>query len=438
MDLSFGVSDSIFFLDYFASLWGLLFISAAVVIVAVYRPYIAIAILCFYPNILWAASWKPFVTLYPIYFLFLVLCLRYARRIFICFFTFRYKLCILIPFVIVTWSFLSPWLYPVHGSNAFSLASNPNYKRWLEIIFPLLILPAAIESHDEFREFMFSVFLVIIGIHFISFLASGLFIVCGHPVYEIHRMVFLNMRPIYWESGLLLLFIAYAFVHNRFPPFILVLLALVGCIGLVLGNSRTRVLSTFVCFIYFIYPYVSRRLFFWGIAFVLSFSLVAGGAAVFSGKINVYIAGLIEQRIEQSMSKDEKVRTSGRARTYQYALDRWQANPLLGVGSCYIYPTTKFTSQASIGRLHNYYLEVLAGQGGVGFVLLLAVLGISAVMAFKIFRAKAKESVDGRMAVALLVWGLINWMFKESWGITYTAICLLSIYIQTGQKKTLY
>lgn len=406
---------------------------------AQFRPYMAIALLCFYPNILWASSSKPFITLYPIYFLIIFLGFRYFKQILLAIVTFRYRICVIISIVIITWSFLTPWFYPSGGGEAFTFASNPNYRRWLEILVPLILLPASIRNRADLHRFLFSAFYIIIVIHCIAILGSTLFLLFGHSFHEIHRMVFLNMRPIYWESGLLLLFIAYSFINFKISPFILIFLAIIGCAGLILGNSRTRFLSTFLCTAYFIYPYVSKRLFFWGMSFFLLLSTVAGGTAFFSGTVSKYFTGLVDQRIEQSVSDDVKTQTSGRNTSYEYAINRWKTNTLFGVGSCYIYPTKKFSStNGFFGRLHNYYLEVLAGQGIIGFTLLLMVLGTSKLMVVKILWNRARETIDGRIIVGLFLWGLINWMFKESWGITYTSICLLSVYTRTGQTKRMF
>ena len=102
------------------------------------------------------------------------------------------------------------------------------------------------------------------------------------------------------------------------------------------------------------------------------------------------------------------------------------------MGSCYILPRDKavVNGQKSMPRVHNYLLEVLAGQGWVGFSLLLAVLAVTFKNIWKINKFKAHEAIDGRLIVAFFGFGFLNWLFKESWGMTYSAIILLSAFVR--------
>jgi O-antigen ligase len=183
--------------------------------------------------------------------------------------------------------------------------------------------------------------------------------------------------------------------------------------------------------IYFIYPYINGRIVAWVTVLVI---LILSSLAVLPG-VDRYFSRLIDQRVEQSVGKSFSEMSSGRVTAYDYAYKRWQEQPLLGVGSCYIFPKADLINKrTSSARVHNYYLEVLAGQGGVGFFLLVVVLAVCLVMILKILFSKADAVMDGRMLVALFMYGTINWMFKESWGITYSIIALLSVYSKSGES----
>ena len=431
MELS--INNYINFLNHEGSLWGWLAMSIVFIIIAQFKPFSIVALMCFYPTVLWSASWKPFVTLYPIYPLLLFLFVKYIKDAFVALFEFRYGLVIGLSLLIVAWSFMSPVLYSESNWQTVSFSMNPNYQRGISTLFLLFIIPAILKTREDIRHFFVSSAHMFMAAHVLLAVAAVFFLLAGHPLYDLHLMRFLNTPPVYWESGLLVLLLAYFLVNRELGPGILLAFCVLALFGLVLGNSRTRFLATFICVIYFIYPYINGRIVAWSTVLVI---LVTSCLAVLPG-VEGYFARLIDQRVEQSVGKSFSEMSNGRAMAYEYAYKRWKEKPLMGVGSCFILPKANLVNkQTNIIRVHNYYLEVLAGQGLSGFFLLMAALGISLVIIIKIVFQKADRVIDGRLLVALFLFGTINWMFKESWGITYSVIALLSVYDKSGESVT--
>ena len=403
----------------------------------------AIALMCFYPTIPWSASWKPIVTLYPIYPLTLFLVLKYIRFIFRAVLKRYYGIVVLLPGVIICWSLLSPVLYEASAGPAFTLVTTPNYQRGLLSLAVLLLLPAVLQNRNDIEEFIRSSAQLFILIHCVVIVVAMFFVLSGHPVNRLHLMRVLDTPPIYWESGLLLLALAYLFVVRKMGAPVLIGFAIIGIAGLILGGSRTRFVVTFICLLYFMYPYISIRL----TAFVFSFCIVLLMVVlIVPGSAKNYFSLIIGERIEQSVVADisdpkeiERL-TSRRTVAYETAFERWRQKPLFGVGSCYILPRDKavVNGQKSMPRVHDYLLEVLAGQGWAGFSLLLAVLAVTFKNLWKINRFKAREVIDGRLLVAFFGFGFLNWLFKESWGMTYSAIILLSAYVRVWSDHCAY
>lgn len=427
MELS--INNYINFLNLEGSLWGWLVMSVLLILVAQLRPFLVVALMSFYPTVLWSASWKPFVTLYPIYPLLLFLFVKFIKDVFVALFEFRYGLAVWLSVLIVAWSFMSPVLYTESFGKTISFSMNPNYQRGINTLFLLFIIPALVKTREDIRRFFDSTAHMFMAAHVLLTIAAVFFLLAGHPLYDLHLMRFLDTPPVYWESGLLVLLLAYFLVNRKMGAGLLIAFCILALFGLILGNSRTRFVATFLCVVYFIYPYINGRILAWA---TVLFILILSSLAVLPG-VEGYFSRLIDQRVEQSVGKSFSEMSLGRVSAYEYAYKRWQEKPLLGVGSCYILSKTALINKrTNVARVHNYYLEVLAGQGIAGFFLLAAVLGISSVMILKIIFSKAYTVMDGRMLVALFLFGTINWMFKESWGITYSIIALLSVYGKSG------
>lgn len=423
MELS--LNNYVNFLSLEGSLWGWLVMSVLLILVAQFRPFLVVALMSFYPTVLWSASWKPFVTLYPTYSLMLFFFVKHIKDVFVALFEFRYGIAVWLSLIIVAWSFMSPVFYSDAYGKSILFSLNPNYQRGLSNLFLLIIIPTLVRKREDIRHFFVSSAHVLMFTHVILTVAAVFFLLAGHSLYELHLMRFLNTPPVFWESGLLVLLLAYFLVNRKMSAGLLIIFCILALFGLILGNSRTRFLATFLCGIYFIYPYINVRIVAWTSVLVI---LILSSLAVLPG-VEGYFSRLIDQRVEQSVGKSFSEMSSGRESAYDYAYNRWQEKPLLGVGSCYIFPKADLINKrTSSARVHNYYLEVLAGQGLSGFSLLVVVLGICLVMILKIVFSKADAVMDGRMLVALFMYGTINWMFKESWGITYSIIALLSVY----------
>jgi hypothetical protein len=311
---------------------------------------------------------------------------------------------------------------------------NPNYQRGIIMLAILFFIPAIIREKEDLHKFICSSVYVFIVIHILAMITSFIFLLKGHSLLNLHLMRVLETPPVYWDSGLLLIGLAYLFVKREMNSGLLVIFCILACAGIILGNSRTRFLATFLCLLYFIYPYVNRRLIVWAVTLLFIFS--AGLLAL--PKVENYFSRLVNQRIEQSIGKSFAEMSTGRASAYEFSYNRWKQNPILGVGSCYIFPRPSVINKQNsdpASRVHNYYLEVLAGQGVAGIFLLIIVLLISTQVIFKIVKVKAKNVIDGRYLISLFLFGIINWLFKESWGITYSIIALLSVYSQTSENS---
>ncbi|MBA4369133.1 MAG: hypothetical protein C0403_16005 [Desulfobacterium sp.] len=412
------------------SAWGWFALSLLFIVIAQFRPFMAIALMCFYPTVIWAAAWNPFITLYPAYPLILFLFIKYMKQIFKAFFTFRYRIVIVLSALIVIWAFLAPLLYTATYGPPITFTKSPNYHRGLQILATLLLLPAVLRSRDDIQKFISSTAHLLILVHLLLIIASTFFLLSGHALYDLHLMRILETPPVFWESGLLLLCLGYLFVRREMNFSLLIVFGVLACAGLILGNSRTRFLATFLTLLYFMYPYISKRLFSW----VMSIMLLMSVSIIMLPHFEDYLSRLIKQRIEQSESKNLSELTSGRSTAYAFAYKRWKSSPFVGVGTCYILPRSTAVNQGpniKMHRVHNYYLEVIAGQGIIGFGLLIIVIGISVIMVMRVALINANKAVDGRIIVALFFFGLINWMFKESWGITYCTIAILSAYTET-------
>jgi hypothetical protein len=407
-------------------MWGWFVLSTLFIVLAQFRPFMAIALMCIYTEIPWSASWKPIVTIYPAYPFLLFLYIKYSTRIVGAVFDLRYRLVILLSALIIVWSFLSPVLYPASYGPSITFTQNPNYHRAITLLSLLLFIPAVLRSRNDIRGFLLSTIHVLIAIHILVVIATVYFLMSGHSLYELHLMRILNTPPVFWESGLLMLGLAYLLVFREISTLSLISLGILACIGLLLGNSRTRFLATFICLFYFLYPYISKRLIAWIVSLML---LLTASPILLPHNAKDYSSRLIKQRIEQSTTMDINKISSGRISTYKFTFERWKESPLVGVGSCYILPRTLDKAP----RVHNYFLEILAGQGLLGLILLISVLVISFIIISHIGMKKAYNVVEGRFIVALFLYGLINWMFKESWGITYCTIAMLSVYSQTGE-----
>ncbi len=432
MELS--LNNYVNFLSLEGSLWGWLIMSAVLVMLALFRPYLVIAMMSFYPTVLWAASWKPFVTLYPTYPVILFFIIKYFKEEFLSLFEFRHGLSVWLSLVIVAWSFMSPLMYSDAHGKTIEFSANPNYQRGITILFLLFIVPVLIKTRDDIRRFFVSSAHVFMFTHVFLTVAAVFFLLAGHPIYELHLMRFLNTPPVFWESGLLVLLLGYFLVNRKMNGGFLIFFCVLALFGLVLGNSRTRFLATFICLVYFIYPYINGRL----VAWAGALSILVLSSLVMLPGVEGYFERLIDQRVEQSVGKSFSEMSNGRMSAYEYAYKRWQEKPALGVGSCFIFPKENLINKrTSAARVHNYYLEVLAGQGVVGFSFLVSVLGLCLVMIVRIVTGKASDVMDGRMLVALFMYGAINWMFKESWGITYVIIALLSVYVGSADRTRL-
>ncbi|MFZ5570356.1 MAG: O-antigen ligase family protein [Thermodesulfobacteriota bacterium] len=432
MELS--INEYVDFIRLTNSLWGWLAFSTLLLLIAQFRPLMAISLMCFYPTLLWSAPWKPIVTLYPCYPLILFLVIKYVRKILSAILGFRYRIVIILSAFIIIWSFFSPLLYPVPYGLPITFTQNPIYQRGILSIVILFLMPAALGSRDDIRKFLYATFQLFIVVHLLVVLAAVFFLALGNSIYDLHLMRILDTPPIYWESGLFLIFLAYAFVGRKVRSSMIMWYGMLAFAGLVLGNSRTRFLATLLCLLYFMYPNVSKRL----IAWMLTLALLSSTSLLLlPGSVEDYFSKLIQQRIEQSSGKTFAEMSTGRTKAYEYAYKKWKENPFVGVGSCYILPRSIYTGVSTpIPRVHNYYLEVLAGQGVVGFGLLIIVLFICFVSMLKIGMMKSTMVLDGRLIVALFLFGVINWMFKESWGITYSAITMLSLYRQTKESES--
>lgn len=426
-------NDYINFIDLNNSIWGLLTLSLLFIIIAQLRPLWALSLMCVYPTIPWSASYKPIITLYPVYPLVLFFCFKYLKEIIRAVFANRYSFVIMLSCLIIIWSFLSTLLYPASYGPPISFSQNPNFQRGVLLLAVLLFLPALLRSRYDIRRFLFSTTNLLMAIHILIVIVAVFYLMSGHYLYDLHLMRLLETPPIFWESGLLLLCLAYFFVLSEMNTGLLIVFATLACAGLILGNSRTRFLSTIFCLLYFLYPYVSKRMIALIVSLVLFLSL---SPLALPDNVNDYFSRLINQRIKQSSSNNLSQITAGRTEMYEFAFKRWTENPMLGVGSCYILPRKATINQQSMGapRVHNYYLEVLAGQGAVGFGLLIIVVGMCIIMTLRIAILKADKAVDGRLIVALFFFGIINWAAKESWGITYCAIALLSMYMRTRES----
>lgn len=429
MELS--LNNYINFLSLEGSIWGWFVMSMLLILVAQFRPFLVLSMMIFYPTVLWSASWKPFVTLYSIYPLFLFLFIRHIKDIFVAFFEFRHGLVVWLSVLIVAWSFMSPVLYPKSYGETISFSLNPNYQRGIGTLFLLFFIPAIIKTRDDIHQFFSSTAYMFMAAHILMLVAAIFFLLTDHPLYDLHLMLILKTPPIYWESGLFVLLLVYFLVNRRIGAGYLIAFCVLALFGLVLGNSRTRFVATFICMAYFIYPYINGRIVAWSTVLII---LATSSLMVLPG-VGGYFARLIDQRVEQSAGKSFNEMASGRVMAYEYTYNRWKEKPLMGVGSCFILPKINLINKkTNIFRVHNYYLEVLAGQGIVGFSLLIVVLVISLIIIFKIVIKKAGLVIDGRMIMTLFLFGTINWIFKESWGITYSVIALLSVYDKSGES----
>jgi O-antigen ligase len=434
--LEFSFNQYVHYINFLDSFWGWVGLSTALLLVAHFWPPKAVALMSFYPTVLWSASWKPIVTLYPVYLLVLFMVVKYHRRIFRAITNRRYNLAVMMIGLITCWSLLSPIVYQASQGPAFTLLTTPNYQRGLLLLGVLLILPAFLQTRDDIFKFIRAFISLFIIVHCVMSAIAILFVASGHSIYQLHLMRVLDTPPIYWESGLLLIGLAYLFVERKMKLPILIVLGLVGLVGLIIGGSRTRFLTTFICLLYFMYPYMSVRL---TVACASLAFFIFVVVLCMPGSAKNYFSTIIGQRIEQSTigdikdSKEIERITSRRTVTYKKAFERWRERPIFGVGSCYILPRDAAVVQGkkSMPRVHNYILEVLAGQGIVGISLLMAVLVISFKNIWRISKYKSSAVIGGRLIIALFGFGLINWVFKESWGITFCVVIMLSAYAGT-------
>ena len=358
------------------------------------------------------------------------------RQIFIAILSFRYRFVVLLSILIVFWSFLSPVLYSASYGPAITFTLNPNYHRAILLLAIFLLLPAVLHTREDILSFLHSTTILFIFIHLLLIVATVMFLISGNSLYDLHLMRILDTPPIYWESGLFLLCVGYSFVVRKMSTGFLIFFAVIGFSGLLLGNSRTRFLATFLCLLYFIYPYVSRRLIAWAITIVFLLAVIP---LLMPHNVINYFTRLVNQRVEQSYGKTFAEMSSGRMIAYTFAYKRWKDSPFLGVGSCYVLPRQKTfinRSQKSMPRVHNYYLEVLAGQGTVGFIVLIAILGMTFLTIWRVGRIKSKHAPDARLIIAFFYFGIINWFFKESWGITYSTIVLIAAYSRIPKSAT--
>lgn len=423
------------FVNLDGSVIGLLLLSTLFVAIAIFRPFWAIAILCIYTELPWSASWKPFVTLYPIYPLSLVLILRYARQIGGALLSRCYGIPITLSMVLMAWILLSPLIYPAFDGFPVTFSQNPNFFRASQTIIILLLLPAVLRTRVDINKLIHSMIGLLMSVHVLLIIAVLFFAADGYRLADVHRMQILNTPPVYWESGLLIIFLAYLLIQKETMLIMLGLFGVLASVGLVVGNSRARVLATVLSLLYFLRRNVSIRMF---SALALFLFLLMGGALIVPNSAKDYLSVLVKGRVEQSTKGTMEQISNARLSQFAAAYTRWKKSPWVGVGSGYTMPITYNERGKRIRvRVHTHFLEVLAAQGMIGVAVLLFVLGFTIRNAIITVGKRFLFEEDGRLIFALFVYGVINWCFKESWGITYAAIAMLqACYIIATRTDT--
>lgn len=418
------------FLDISVSPLGFIGLSIALIGIAWFRPFIAIAMLCFFSTLPFSASIKVVITWYPFYLVSLFLLFKYRENIMAALQGLKYDKTAILSMFIVSWSVLSPFLYPVRDGMPYTTSNGPTFFRGLETIVLLILLPAVIRNRNDMHKMLRSLCQVIIGLHFALIPLITLFVLRGNGIGNIYRMEVLDVPPVYWESGLLILCAMYLSAGKSMKQTTLIVLVMLACAGIVLGNSRTKVFSTLLCLLYFGYPYINVKVVSIG---TVVLTLFTAGIFFTPGAFTQSLKERVESRIEQMMSPDKDEMTSGRTSLFRYAIDAWKESPVLGVGGCYVTkPEMNLNHIFDRQRPHNYFLEVLGGQGLVGFFLLMLVLGITVRRIWRITRNPISKINDGRLIMALLIYNLLNWLSKESWGMVYPLIIMLGIYDRVG------
>lgn len=99
---------------------------------------------------------------------------------------------------------------------------------------------------------------------------------------------------------------------------------------------------------------------------------------------------------------------TGRTSFWIDFLELWQVSPLIGVGTSGYQEGTQATAVS--GTAHSLYIDELARNGLMGFLLLLAGLTVAIIMALQ----SARIGVSGPLAmlIALLVLGIVNTPFS--------------------------
>ncbi|MFH2044517.1 MAG: O-antigen ligase family protein [Pseudomonadota bacterium] len=421
--------DYINFLNLDGSLMGLLALSLFFVVIAIVRPYLAIAMLCIYTEFPWSASFKPLLTVYPIYPLAAVLLLRYARQIADALSKRRYNIAVVFAFIIALWAALSPLFYPVRDGIPITFTQNPVMHRALQTIAILVLLPAVLCTRDDINRLIRSIFFLLMSVHVIVLIFAFFFVFSGYPLSDLHKMRILNTPPVYWESGLLLICLVYFFILRKGSSLRLICFSILACFGLIVGNSRARFVASMLCILYFIRPYLSVRIFA-GIVAFLFFIFVS--VIAMPERTKDYLLKLVVKRVEQSTKGNLDKISNSRIEQYKAAINQWEKSPLIGVGSGYTMPPIRMigTTKPIRVRIHNHFLEVLTAQGIVGFILLITILISTLKKTLIITKEKADKEIDGRLIIALFIYGIINWLFKESWGTTYATIAMIGAYKQ--------
>ncbi len=134
----------------------------------------------------------------------------------------------------------------------------------------------------------------------------------------------------------------------------------------------------------------------------------------------------------------------GRIKTMKRGLDTFSASPLLGVGAGghgkYIYTTNPYTHERVKDKehIHNLFVELLAEQGLVGFLLFIAPLAIALV---RITRTLHSTDVDevrslAAVAMALMVFSLIQSNISGSLAVSGAVIVMLAAWMDLLARES--
>lgn len=401
-------------------------------VVFVRRPMCALAFICIQPYFLWAVHVSYGVTVYLAYLAVLIIIVSYGRRVFSIAIP-SYGPILLLSMVLVFWSVMSPLIYPIcHGLFAGYTASRVNS---VGSLLPMLLIPRILTNKNDVGEFVRCSIGLLAVVNCIAFVCCLVLMASGRSIDLLPFTRILGVMPQALEAALLVISVAYVEATDRRPSWQLISLLLIGIFGLVIAESRTKMVAALCCTTYVVWPRLRRFAF---LAMVTS-ATVTAVCLVLPGGIRSQAWRIIERQIQETMSGDIDVVTSGRSILYAQAYDSFLSSPWIGVGEGYAIAPYLHRGVEIRSAPHNYYIGVLAQQGlvGAGILAVIIVLVIRLMLRLnRVHVASPRDAVMVRCLNAVVCYGLLCMIFKASWGSTFWSLALLQVFCNVVARRS--